>query len=110
MLILVFVLTILLAAIAVLLWCLRGFTRTLKQQGFVGVLVRAEDGNPGDPTQQELAEFESTGVAAKSPDSQPDKGILRTRLGLTGPAVKIETHTSATLESRYRSRSIEDVA
>jgi hypothetical protein len=99
MLILVFVLTVLLAAIAVLLWCLRGFTRTLKQQRFVGILVRSEE-----------AGYRLETVPQDKLGSKSRPGVSKNKLDLVTPGIHPRRHASVRREGGYHSHIPADVA
>ena len=106
MLIPVFILTVLLVAIAVLLWCLRGFTRTLKQQGFAGVLVCAQNGTK----EQEPAQVQVKGSGvAKSSASPSRKDILRSGRSLVAQDTKLQTYAT-TPECGRQSHAVENAA
>jgi preprotein translocase subunit SecF len=112
MLTLVFILSVLLVAIAVLLWCLRGFTRTLKQHGFVGVVVRAQDGRLDGPKEQETAQFTQfkDSSVTKSSASPSRKGLLRSRENLAATDARIQVCASATPENGRRLHAVKDAA
>jgi hypothetical protein len=73
----------------------------LKQQGFVGVLVRTEHGNAGSAEPQVLAQDKDTGVAEKCSVTPSRRGILRSGQSM---------YTTETLEIGDRSRIVRDVA
>ncbi|HEV3042016.1 MAG TPA: hypothetical protein VHA33_29925 [Candidatus Angelobacter sp.] len=94
----IFILTVLLVAIVVLLWCLRGFTRCLKQQNFVGILVR----------------YEETGLTLETihhkSGSESRPGVSRNKLDLVTPGIHPRRHASVRREGGYRSYTPADVA
>ena len=98
MLIPVFFLTVLLVAIAVLLWCLKGFKRALKQS-FVGILIRSEETSHS----LETVQHDKSGS-----ESRP--GISRNRLELVTPRDHPRRHASMRREGECRSHIPADVA
>jgi len=113
MLILIFTFSVLLVAIVVLLWCLRGFTRTLKQRGFVGVLVRAQDIRSGSAKQKEATQIQvkvKDSDVAKFSASPSHKGILRSGQKLAVQDTRLQTWASTTPKSGRRPHAVEHAA
>jgi hypothetical protein len=75
----IFILTVLLVAIVLVLWCLRGFRRASKEQKFVGILVRSEETHMVEPAQNQEQNVRS--------ESRPESrsGMSRSSPGMIAP-------------------------